>query len=91
MTVILPRAEHAWDAPVFAGCHTLNGAGEMTGLEWLRESGTLSGPVAITNTHSVGVVRDALIAYEAEMRAANGSDAATGGACRSSPRRMTAS
>jgi D-aminopeptidase len=72
VTVILPRNEHAWDAPVFAGCHTLNGAGEMTGLEWLRESGTLSGPVAITNTHSVGVVRDALIAYEAEARAADG-------------------
>jgi D-aminopeptidase len=72
VTVILPRGEHAWDAPVFAGCHTLNGAGEMTGLEWLRESGTLAGPVAITNTHSVGVVRDALIGYEAEQRAARG-------------------
>jgi D-aminopeptidase len=72
VTVILPRAEHAWDAPLFAGCHTLNGAGEMTGLEWLREAGTLSGPIAITNTHSVGVVRDALIGYEAEARAAGG-------------------
>jgi D-aminopeptidase len=72
VTVILPRAEHAWDAPLFAGCHTLNGAGEMTGLEWLREAGTLSGPIAITNTHSVGVVRDALIGYEAEARAVGG-------------------
>ncbi|MFN8634701.1 MAG: P1 family peptidase [Chloroflexota bacterium] len=72
VTVILPRAEHAWDAPVFAGCHTLNGAGEMTGLEWLRECGTLNGPIAITNTHSVGVVRDALIQYEGEIRAARG-------------------
>jgi D-aminopeptidase len=72
VTVILPREEHAWDAPAFAGCHTLNGAGEMTGLEWLREAGTLSSPIAITNTHSVGVVRDALIGYEAEMRAASG-------------------
>src|SRR3954453_20654764 len=72
VTVILPREEHAWDAPVFAGCHTLNGAGEMTGLEWLREVGTLSSPIAITNTHSVGIVRDALIGYEAEMRAADG-------------------
>jgi D-aminopeptidase len=72
VTVILPRDEPAWDAPVFAGCHTLNGAGEMTGLEWLREAGTLSSPIAITNTHSVGVVRDALIGYEAEVRAANG-------------------
>jgi D-aminopeptidase len=72
VTAIVPRPEHAWDVPVFAGCHTLNGAGEMTGLEWLRECGTLSGPVAITNTHSVGVVRDALVEYEAEMRAAGG-------------------
>jgi D-aminopeptidase len=72
VTVLLPRDEHAWDAPVFAGCHTLNGAGEMTGLEWLREAGTLSSPIAITNTHSVGVVRDALIGYEAEHRAADG-------------------
>lgn len=72
VTVILPREEHAWDAPVFAGCHTLNGAGEMTGLEWLREAGTLSSPIAITNTHSVGVVRDALISYEADVRAASG-------------------
>ena len=72
VTVILPRPEHAWDAPLFAGCHTLNGAGEMTGLEWLRECGTLNGPIAITNTHSVGVVRDALIGYEAEIRAAGG-------------------
>jgi D-aminopeptidase len=72
VTVILPRDEDPWDAPVFAGCHTLNGAGEMTGLEWLREAGTLSSPVAITNTHSVGVVRDALIGYEAERRAVTG-------------------
>jgi D-aminopeptidase len=47
---------------VFAGCHRLNGNGELTGLEWVRESGLLTSPVAITNTHSVGVVRDALIA-----------------------------
>ena len=44
----------------------------MTGLEWLREAGTLTTPIAITNTHSVGVVRDAFIGYEAEMRAAAG-------------------
>src|SRR6185295_18826692 len=72
VTVILLSAEHGWDVPLFAVCHILNGAGEMTGLEWLRESGTLSGPVAITNTHSVGVVRDALIQYEAATRAAGG-------------------
>jgi D-aminopeptidase len=49
---------------VFAGCHRLNGNGELTGLEWIRESGVLSTPVAITNTHSVGVVRDALVAHD---------------------------
>lgn len=59
MTVILPP-EDVWTAPVFAGCHRLNGNGEMTGLEWVRESGMRTTPVALTNTHSVGVVRDAL-------------------------------
>jgi D-aminopeptidase len=56
VTVVLPPEE-----PLFAGCHRLNGNGELTGLEWVRESGMLTTPVAITNTHSVGVVRDALI------------------------------
>ncbi len=63
VTVIVPPNPHA---PVFAGCHRLNGNGELTGLEWVRESGTLTGPVAITNTHSVGVVRDALVAVSVE-------------------------
>ena len=62
VTVIMPSDE-IWAAPVFAGSHRLNGNGEMTGLEWVRESGLLTSPVAITNTHSVGVVRDALIAH----------------------------
>ncbi len=62
VTVVLPRGADSWAEPVFAGCHRLNGNGELTGLEWVRESGTLAGPVAITNTHSVGVVRDALVA-----------------------------
>jgi D-aminopeptidase len=48
--------------PLFAGCHRINGNGELTGLEWIRDSGLLTTPVALTNTHSVGVVRDALIA-----------------------------
>jgi D-aminopeptidase len=61
VTVILPP-DDAWTEPVFAGCHRLNGNGEMTGLEWVRESGMLTTPVALTNTHSVGVVRDALLA-----------------------------
>jgi D-aminopeptidase len=60
LTVIVPH-DGIGAEPVFAGCHRLNGNGELTGLEWLRESGQLTTPVAITNTHSVGVVRDALV------------------------------
>jgi D-aminopeptidase len=62
VTVILPRPGDPSTDPCFAGCHRLNGNGELTGLEWVRESGLLTTPVALTNTHSVGVVRDALIA-----------------------------
>ena len=62
VTVVVPRAGDGSFEPVFAGCHRLNGNGELTGLEWVRESGTLTTPIAITNTHSVGVVRDALVA-----------------------------
>jgi D-aminopeptidase len=64
VTVIVPSEEVA-TSPLFAGCHRLNGNGEMTGLEWVRESGLLTSPVGLTNTHSVGVVRDALIAHRA--------------------------
>jgi D-aminopeptidase len=60
VTVVVPPGEPFAEA-FFAGCHRLNGNGELTGLEWVRESGMLTTPVAITNTHSVGVVRDALI------------------------------
>jgi D-aminopeptidase len=56
VTVVVPP-----EVPLFAGPHRLNGNGELTGLEWVRESGMLTTPVAITNTHSVGVVHDALI------------------------------
>jgi D-aminopeptidase len=62
VTVIVPRGPDSAREPVFAGCHRLNGNGELTGLEWVRESGMLTTPIAITNTHSVGVVRDALVA-----------------------------
>ena len=48
----------------YAGCHVLNGNGDATGLEWIRESGLLTTPIAFTNTHSVGVVRDALVQAE---------------------------
>jgi len=66
VTVVLPREVDRWNEPVFAGCHRLNGNGELTGLEWVRESGMLTTPVAITNTHSVGVIRDALVAASLE-------------------------
>lgn len=62
VTVILPTPGHVRATPVPAGAATLNGNGELTGLEWVRESGLLTTPIAITNTHSVGVVRDALVA-----------------------------
>jgi len=63
VTVIHPRGKANPD-PVFAAWFTLNGNGEMTGTTWVQESGLLEGPVAITNTHSVGVVRDAIIQWE---------------------------
>ena len=63
VTVIHPRGRENPD-PVFAAWFTLNGNGEMTGTTWIEESGLLEGPVAITNTHSVGVVRDAIIQWE---------------------------
>ncbi len=68
VTVVVPHDGDPWLEPVFAGCHRLNGNGELTGLEWIREAGQLGGPIAITNTHSVGVVRDALVAHAIESR-----------------------
>jgi len=68
VTVVCPREGLARDEPVFAGSHTFNGNGEMTGLEWIREAGVLATPVAITNTHSVGIVRDALVRAEIKAR-----------------------
>jgi len=62
VTAVLPRGKNSID-PVFAGWFTLNGNGEMTGTTWVEDSGFLDGPVMITNTHSVGVVRDAVIAW----------------------------
>ncbi len=66
VTVVCPREGWTRAEPVFAGCHRFNGNGEMTGLEWIREAGVLETPVAITNTHSVGTVHDAIIAAEFE-------------------------
>lgn len=66
VTAILPRGK-AYD-PVYAGWFSLNGNGEMTGTTWVDESGWLEGPVMITNTHSVGTVRDATIAWAHERK-----------------------
>ncbi len=65
VTAIVPHDDIGAE-PLFAGCHRLNGNGELTGLEWVRESGQLTTPIAITNTHSVGVVRDALVAADVD-------------------------
>jgi D-aminopeptidase len=63
VTVVHPRGRASSD-PVFGAWFTLNGNGEMTGTTWLEESGVLEGPIAITNTHSVGVVRDAILQWQ---------------------------
>jgi D-aminopeptidase len=68
VTVILPHDGDVWDEPLFAGSHTLNGNGEVTGLDWVKESGMLSSPIALTNTHSVGTVRDSLLTREVRRR-----------------------
>jgi L-aminopeptidase/D-esterase-like protein len=62
VTVVLPRGKEDKD-PVYAGWFSLNGNGEMTGTTWIEEAGLLAGPVGITNTHSVGTVRDTMIAW----------------------------
>src|SRR5918994_2076570 len=72
VTVVIPHGGDIWTEPVVAGAHRLNGNGELTGLEWIREHGMLAGAIGITNTHSVGTVRDGLI--EAAVRARGGRD-----------------
>jgi L-aminopeptidase/D-esterase-like protein len=66
VTAILPRGPRF--SPVFAGWYSLNGNGEMTGTTWIEESGFLEGPVMITNTHSVGIVRDAVLEWMRDRR-----------------------
>lgn len=73
VTAILPRGKASYDAPTFAGWFALNGNGEMTGTAWIDESGQLEGPVMLTNTHSVGVVRDAVIAHRIKAGSADAS------------------
>ena len=71
VTAVLPRGKNSINDPVFAGWYSLNGNGEMTGTTWVEESGFLEGPVMITNTHSVGVVRDAVIQWRIQHGAAD--------------------
>ena len=63
VTIIHPRGNKD-HTPVYAGVHSFNGNGEMTGAAWIEEGGMLEGPIGITNTHSVGVVRDAIVAWQ---------------------------
>src|ERR1700746_3126497 len=71
VTAILPRGHGSLNDPVYAGFFSLNGNGEMTGTAWVDESGFLEGPIVITNTHSVGVARDAVIAWRVKHGAAD--------------------
>jgi D-aminopeptidase len=73
VTAIIPRGHDSLNDPVYAGVFSLNGNGEMTGTHWIEESGFLEGPVVITNTHSVGVARDAVIAWRIKHGAADAS------------------
>jgi D-aminopeptidase len=66
VTAIVPNDGRIWDRCLFAGAHVLNGFGEMTGLAWLNDAGLLNAPIALTNTHDVGTVRDALVTAAAE-------------------------
>ncbi len=63
VTAILPRGKAGLATPVFAGCHSLNGNGEMTGFLWIEEAGRLESPITITNTHSCGLARDATLRW----------------------------
>jgi L-aminopeptidase/D-esterase-like protein len=71
VTAILPRGHASLSDPVYAGFFGLNGNGEMTGTAWVDESGFLEGPIIITNTHSVGVARDAVIAWRIKQGVAD--------------------
>ncbi|MFV0457163.1 MAG: P1 family peptidase [Actinomycetales bacterium] len=67
VTIVEPRRDLPRD-PIFAGFHRLNGNGELTGTHWIRETGALTTPIGLTNSHSVGVVRDAIAAHLAQGR-----------------------
>ncbi|GAA4479853.1 P1 family peptidase [Enteractinococcus fodinae] len=67
VTVIVPH-NNIWSEPVFAGVHRLNGSGDMTGVPWIQESGELTSAIGLTNTHSLGTVRDALVKAQVQQR-----------------------
>lgn len=67
VTMISPT-DAIWTTPIFAGLHRLNGSGEVTGAQWLAETGELTTPIALTNTHSLGVVRDEMVAMQVDER-----------------------
>ncbi|MBC7878126.1 MAG: P1 family peptidase [Anaerolineales bacterium] len=68
VTIIHPHGSKD-HAPVYAGIHSFNGNGEMTGAAWVEEGGLLEGPIGITNTHSVGIVRDTIIKWQIKNNA----------------------
>jgi len=72
VTMVVPRENRIWEDYCFAGYFGFNGNGELTGLPWIEESGMLGSPVAITNTHQVGLVRDALVRYSVEHGVSDG-------------------
>jgi D-aminopeptidase len=67
VTMVVPRDNTVWTDQCFAGWHSFNGNGEITGMAWLDESGLLGSPVGVTNTHQVGTVRDALVRYAVDQ------------------------
>jgi D-aminopeptidase len=73
VTMIVPHDGDLYTESVYAGSHRLNGNGEMTGLEWIREAGMLSGPIGITNTHSVGIVHDGILRNAVRAQVKGGS------------------
>ncbi len=75
VTAILARGKAGLGVPVFAGCHSLNGNGEMTGFLWIEEAGRVECPITITNTHSCGLARDATLRWMVERGAMGQADA----------------
>jgi D-aminopeptidase len=72
VTMIIPRNNEIWTNYAFCGWHSFNGNGEMTGIPWIEEAGMLGSPVGITNTHQVGLVRDALVRHGVEAGVVEG-------------------